>query len=209
MKQQPFTPEIEESLAVYDQPIDDEQANDFPEDVLPRRMVQDDWLTEETEPPPKPATKEEAMFFLTAFFRKRESHCGGPIPATDLLTNRHIEMVLRLELSDCLDIFHECLETLYFGLPKKQRTRLYQLHRRVRLARAEWGKVPHEEKEKMPDPLDAAERKLYKWLRIKMKISHTELLKKLQKQSYDMAIPRHHSGGILLVWLRMCMGFDI
>ena len=166
-------------------------------------------MTEESEPPPEPATPEEAIRFLTTFFRNRELHCGGPILVTELLSNRHIEMVLRLELSYCIDVFHECLESIYFGLPRRQRTCLYRLYAKVMAAKAKWGEDKHGEKEKMPDPLDEAERKLYKWLRIKMKISHTELLKKLQKQSFDFAIPRHHSGGILLVWLRMCMGFDI
>ena len=118
---------------------------------------------------------------------------GGPIPTAELTSEINIEMVLRLELVDCLDIFHSCLESTLFGLHRSQKSQLEKFRQR----------------NKETSPLTREERQLYSWLRSRMKINQTELLLRLQKEAYEMSIPRHHSGGLLLVWLRLCMGYDI
>jgi hypothetical protein len=115
----------------------------------------DDWV--ETEEPPKPATPEEAKQYLRLFFEGLSMHYGGPIPETELLQDRHVDMVLRLDLSDCIDIFYVSL--------------------------AEHG--------------------------VKEARRQIELFFKLQKRAFRLAIPRHRSGGLLLVWLYLRRGWDV
>jgi len=123
----------------------------------PDHRVKDDWVTDEDDPVPPPATPDEAKRFLRMFFVDRSMHYGGPIPERELLIPRHIEMVLRLELSDCIDIFYASLGE--HGI-KEQRTRI-------------------------------------------------ELFFALQKESHRIGVPRHRSGGLLLVWLRLCRGWEV
>jgi len=149
----------------------------------------DDWDGEGSEPLLDIATPDEARRFLTMFFDGREMYCGGPIPINELLETKNIEMVLRLELVDCIDIFYSCLSEVRFGLDKDQWDRLDELRNK--------------------NSLSEDDRHVLHQLGDKLRKSQTELFFDLQKQSFDLSIPRHHSGGILLVWLRLCMGFDL
>ena len=208
-----FITEIESLIANEsfsdDETLPEGYTYDFAADSCISQSDREDWVTKDTEPPPPPATKEEAMYFLAVYFRDRQMDCGGPIPASELLSARNIDIVLRLELSDCFDIFHACLESVLLGLRRSQRVAVKNWRVRIAAAKKKWELVPHVEGAKMPDPLKMNERKLYNWLRYKMKVRHTNLLFKLQREAYELAIPRHHSGGLLLVWLRLCMGFDV
>ena len=202
-----FTDEME--VFVDGEPLPEGYSYDHAADNWTSQPDREDGMTEDTEPPPKPATREEAMYFLTIYFRDRQMDCGGPIPLAELVSARHIDIVLRLELSDCIDLFHACLESSLFGLRRQQRQMVRAWRRQIAMAKKVWDSTTHEDGTKIPDPLTKDERKLYNWLRYKMKIKHTNLLFKLQHEAYELAIPRHHSGGLLLVWLRLCMGFDV
>jgi len=115
---------------------------------------------EEIYDPPKPSTPEECIEFLKAFFGNKQMHYGGPVPMALLLTDRHIDMVLRLDLDKCIKFFHKSL--------REQQCRRWKVLR-----------------------------------------NRTELFFKLQKESHDLNIPKHHSGGLLLVYLILCLGYSL
>lgn len=135
------------------------QVCTFGDDPLPGAF------DEEGEPvyiPPKPSTPEECIEFLERFFANKQMYYGGPIPKNILLSERHVELVLRLDFDKCIKFFHKCLD-------EQQET-----NRR--------------------------------WRRLEKRL---ELFFYLQKESHDLNIPRHHSGGLLLVYLILCLGYSI
>ncbi len=117
---------------------------------------------EDQEPEPPPSTPEQCEEYLCRFFAGRTMYCGGPIPERHLLRKKHVEMVLRIELSDCLDLFHVSLDE--------------NIHRNRR------------------------------WKSIENRV---ELFKKLEAQSAAQQIPKHHFGGLLLVYLILCKGYEL
>jgi len=122
--------------------------------VAPKSRILEDGDEDDT--PDESVTMEDAADFLTRFFEGKRWHCGGPIPKAVLLCDRHLQMVLRLEMNDCVDLFYEAL-----GVPK-------------RFTRKE-----------------------------------TKLLSSLLDEAYQKSIPKHHTGGLVLVYLRLCIGLDI
>ncbi len=117
---------------------------------------------DEDDPPPPPSTPEQCEGYLRRFFAGKSMHCGGPISEHHLLSEKHVEMVLRLELSDCLDIFHDSLDE--------------NIHRNRR-----WRSIRH----------------------------RVELFKRLEAQAAAQQIPKHHIGGLLLVYLILCKGYAL
>jgi len=103
-----------------------------------------------------PATPEEAKKLLIRFFADKTMHFGGPIPINRLLEDRHVEMVLRLELMVCVDIFYLCLRGHRWKVEKS-----------------------------------------------------LKLFFKLQEDAKKKEIPKKNSGGLLLVYLRLCKGYDV
>lgn len=114
---------------------------------------------------PERATKEEAALFLTRFFTNKKRSFGGPINPAVLLTNRNIELVLRMDLIEALPIYHKCLKE----------PAVYGHHRR--------------------SPMSIRER--------------AEHFINLSCSADKMQIPKENFGGILLVYLNLCLGFNI
>lgn len=122
-----------------------------------------DW-PQEPEVPPEPATEEEAQQFIVTFFTAdntffadKNYYLGGSIPTPEMVSEHNVQMVLRLNLVDCIDIFYQALKEI--------------------------GVISSSEQ--------------------------IALFFRLQRECARLGIPKHHSGGILLVWLKLCRGFDL
>ena len=116
----------------------------------------------QSDEPPKPSTPEECADYLRRFFGQKRMHYGGPILDGILVTDRHVDMVLRLDLEYCVRFFHDCLD---------------------------------EQQEKYP-----------KWKDQKNRLT---LFFRLQEEAHALRIPKHHSGGLLLVYLILCLGYKL
>ena len=114
------------------------------------------------EPEAPPSTPEQCEGYLRRFFEGKSMYCGGPISKNHLLCKKHVEMVLRIELSDCLDIFH------------------YSLDENMDSDR-QWKSI----------------------------LNRVELFKELEANSAAQQIPKHHFGGLLLVYLILCKGYEL
>lgn len=180
----------------------------------------DDWPDESAGPPP-PATAAEATKFLVEFFGNNTEgflsyHQGGPIPPKELVEARNVEMVLRLDLSNCIQFFYEGLDEVTYGLQDKEilafvnlgvkKEEAAQLRKRLK---KDGGKGKDEIKVACYDVMTVTERLEYKSLKDRRDRQHMELFFKLQRHALSVGVPKHHSGGLLLVYLRLCMGVDV
>lgn len=55
-------------------------------------------------------------FYLLAFFSTVDYHLGGPIPAHTILQDRHIQMCLKLELAECIQMYYGAIEAYVGGM---------------------------------------------------------------------------------------------
>ena len=107
--------------------------------------------------PPPPTDENEAKKYLLKFFQNKTASFGGPVPVSDLLSERNLTLLCKLELRDCIDIFHLCLEENGW---EDEQARVDEFY-------------------------------------------------KIQHESKVLEIPKHYSGGILLVWLDICCGYSL
>ena len=111
--------DIEGRVLITDVGKDEKDEDERRETNCQGIYTSDDWA-EESVGPPQPATAAEATKFLVEFFGGNTEgflsyHQGGPIPPKELVEVRHVEMVLRLDLSNCIQFFYEGLDEVTYG----------------------------------------------------------------------------------------------
>ena len=101
---------MSEDLTQYFIPVDDDEPSDAELAAIEHfeHGASDEWGTP-TEDCGE-ATPQDATNYLARFFVDKTLHVGGPIPSHLLFSERHIEIVRRLELSICMEAFHLCME---------------------------------------------------------------------------------------------------
>ena len=152
----------------------------------------------------KPATPAEAKSFLGMFFANKPFFATQKaIPLSMLLDQRHIDMVLRLEMSTCIQAFHSALEDQHYGLESDDLLFVNIMDKKM-ADRAAMAQRPP-----LLADLDPTEAERYTAIMAERDKIHTKLFFDLQLEMRNLCIPKRHSGGLLLVWLRMCMGWDI
>ena len=124
------------------------------------------------------SSPDQVMEYIEAFFDGREAPYGGPIPLGELVTERNIEVVYRLQFEDCIDVFYDLLKVNEYS-------------------NEEFDRDTDED-----DEMQVLEDK-------DLPPSHVELLLRLQTEAAKRYIPRPHVGGLMLLYLRHCMGYAL